>query len=223
MSKFQATRLLPMLLVLLVSATPYQAADSQTSDPQGSESNFSELRLDAALIQGFLRVVYFVDGGRFHFREYSECSYEFIQNPSVSVKDGLVHVSAEYFRRRGTGAAGGCLGGPQTNTNVTLLARPFAQGSAVALEILEIKTERMPQLIVSASRSGGRPATDDTYLRPDDGHEPHSPGPAIVRYLIARGSRGTPGGGRRSGAPHRAAGDLVGDACATSPDRFAES
>ncbi len=50
MNRFHATRLLPMLLVLLVSATPYQAADSQTSDPQGSESNFSKLRLDAALI-----------------------------------------------------------------------------------------------------------------------------------------------------------------------------
>ncbi len=91
-------------------------------------------------------MIYFVDGGRFHFREYSECSYEFIQNPSVSVKDGFVYLSAEYYRRRGTGAAGGCLGGSQTNTNVTLSARPFAQGSAVALEILEIKTELMPQL-----------------------------------------------------------------------------
>ncbi len=146
MNKSIATRSLPMLLVLLVSATPYQAADSQASDPQGSESNFSELRLNAPLIQDFLRVIYFADGGRFHFREYSECSYEFIQNPSVSVKDGLVHVSAEYYRRRGTGAAGRCLGGPGTNTKVTLSARPFAQGSAVALEILEVKTERMPRL-----------------------------------------------------------------------------
>ena len=146
MNKSIATRSLPMLLVLLVSATPCQAADSQTSDPQGSESNFSELRLDAPLIQDFLRVIYFVDGGRFHFREYSECSYEFIQNPSVSVEDGLVHVSAEYYRRRGTAAAGGCLGVPGTNTKITRSARPFAQGSAVGLEILEINTERMPQL-----------------------------------------------------------------------------
>ncbi len=141
-----ATRSLPLLLALLVSATAYQAAASQASGPEGSGSNFSELRLNAPLIQGFLRVIYFTDGGRFHFREYSACSYEFIQNPSVSVKDGLVHISAEYYRRRGTGVAGGCLGGPGTNTEVTLSARPFAEGSAVALEILEIKTERMPDL-----------------------------------------------------------------------------
>ena len=76
---------------------------------QAAESNISELRLDSALIRDFLQVIYFGDDGRFHFREYSTCSYQFLQNPSVAVADGLVRVSAEFYSRRGTEALGRCV------------------------------------------------------------------------------------------------------------------
>ena len=113
---------------------------------QATESNLSELRLSAALIEEFLQVIYFTDGGRFHFREYSTCSYEFIQSPSVLVEDGLVRVEAEYYRRRATEALGRCVGGPGTSTTVSMSARPSAQGSTMAFEILEVKTESLPNL-----------------------------------------------------------------------------
>lgn len=116
------------------------------ANPQATEPNLSELRLDASLIESFLGVIYFSDEGRFHLREYSTCSYQFLQNPSVAVEDGLVRVSAELYSRRGTEALGGCVGGPAIHTTVVMSARPFAQGSAVGMEILEVTTETMPEL-----------------------------------------------------------------------------
>jgi len=138
-------RLLPMLVILPLGLGPEMAA-ARPQAPQATEPNISELRLDAALIGDFLRVIYFGDDGRFHFREYSTCSYQFIQNPAVSVEDGLVHVTAEYYARRGTEALGGCAGGPGTSTAVTMSARLSAQGSTMAFEILEVKTESMPRI-----------------------------------------------------------------------------
>ena len=128
-----------------LQAASVQAVEAVTSS-QATESNISELRLSAALIEEFLQVIYFTDGGRFHFREYSTCSYEFIQSPSVLVEDGLVRVAAEYYRRRGTEALGRCVGGPGTSTTVSMSARPSAQGSTMSFEILEVKTESLPNL-----------------------------------------------------------------------------
>ena len=135
-------RLLPILSILALGASPQVAA----AHPQAPESNISELRIDSSLIQDFLQVIYFADEGRFHFREYSTCSYQFLQNPSVSVEDGLVRVSAEFYSRRATQTLGKCVGGPAVSTTVLMSARPFAQGSAVAIEILEVKTETLPKL-----------------------------------------------------------------------------
>jgi len=142
MSTSYSRRLGSALLVLALATSPFAAAAQES----GAASSLSELRLDAALIQEFLQVIYFADGGRFHFKEYSDCSYEFIQNPVVSIDGGLVRVGAEYFRRRGTPALGGCAGIPGTSTNVTLVARPSAEDSALALEVLEVRTETLPEL-----------------------------------------------------------------------------
>ncbi len=128
-----------------LQAASVRAAQAVPSS-QATESNLSELRLSAALIEEFLQVIYFTDAGRFHFREYSTCSYEFLQSPSVMVEDGLVRVAAEYYRRRGTEALGRCVGGPGASTTVSMSARPSAQGSTIAFEILEVKTESLPNL-----------------------------------------------------------------------------
>lgn len=141
-----AVRSLPVLLVALVGATPYLAADPQAADSRGSAPDSSEMRLSAPLIQDFLRVIYFGQEGRVHFREYSECNYEFVQNPGVVVQDGLVHVTAEYYRRIARAAGGACIGGPGSSDKVTLTARPYAEGTAVAIEITDIRMERAPSL-----------------------------------------------------------------------------
>jgi len=135
-------RLLPALVVVVLALSwPLASAH-----PQATETNVSELGLSETLIKEFLQVIYFTDGGRFHFKEYSTCSYEFIQNPTVSIEDGIVKIGAEYYRRSGTEALGGCVGGPGTNTIVTLSARLAPAGRAVALEIFEVKTESLPRL-----------------------------------------------------------------------------
>ncbi len=149
MSIFTALRWLPLLsIVVLGGSSPAAVANSQATAAmsQATDAKVSELRLDASLIEDFLRSIYFADDGRFHFREYSTCSYEFLQNPIVSVEDDLVLVSAEFFRRRGTETLGRCVGGPGVNTTVTMSARLSAQGSAVAIEIIEVKTETLPKL-----------------------------------------------------------------------------
>lgn len=113
---------------------------------QAPEAPAGELLLDAALIRELLQVIYFDNQGRYHFREYSTCSYEFLQNPTVAIDGDLLRISADYYRRRGSEALGGCVGGPGADTVVRLTARPSAAGSKLTIEILEVTTESMPQL-----------------------------------------------------------------------------
>ncbi len=139
-ARCRAILAIPILATLIVAPIGALAA------PQSAPSGVSELRLDAALIESFIRVIYLGDDGRFHFREYSRCSYEFIQNPRVSVEGGLVRVSAEYWSRRGSEGLGGCVGGPGINTNVLLSARLAPEGSAIAIELLSVETDTLPAL-----------------------------------------------------------------------------
>lgn len=145
MSISTALRWLPILSILAFGASPHTQAEAAPSS-QAGESDVSELRLNAALIEEFLQVIYFTDGGRFHFREYATCSYEFIQSPSVVVEDGVVRVTADYYRRRGSEALGGCVGGPGASTKVSMSARLSGEGSTMAFEIFEVKTESMPRM-----------------------------------------------------------------------------
>jgi hypothetical protein len=153
MSLSKNCRLLPALCFLVLSANPAVAA---VADPapagqpatlaQTPEPQLSELRLDASLIDEFVQSIFFADQGRYHFREYSKCSYEFLQNPSVVVEEGVVSVTADYWRRSAAEVGGACVGGPGMNTNVTMSARLAARGSAVAIEVFEVETESLASL-----------------------------------------------------------------------------
>jgi len=129
-----------------VAALGFAAAMPTAVYAQVPEGPAGELLLDAALIGEFIQVIYFAEEGRYHFREYSTCSYEFLQNPTVAIDGDLLRVSADYYRRRATEAIGGCVGGPGADTVVRLTARLGAGGSKLAIEILEVTTEAMPQL-----------------------------------------------------------------------------
>ncbi len=133
------------------SEQPTQAARSEQPGPaaqseQPTRGESSGLRLDAGLIKDFLEVLFFGDDGRFHFREYFPCSYQFVQNPRVSVQDGLVLVTADYYARRGSEGLGGCVGTPGIDTTVTVSARVTARGSGLAIEILNLRSETLPAL-----------------------------------------------------------------------------
>ena len=78
-------RLLPVLSILALGVMLQPTVVAQ---PHASPAGSSEIRLDASLIKDFLEVIYFGEDGRFHFREYSPCSYQFLQNPSSSSKEG---------------------------------------------------------------------------------------------------------------------------------------
>ena len=146
---WRANRLMPVLslLVLLPVAGLIPAwGEEEVASVQGAESNLSEMRLDDSLIEDFLNVIYFTDNGRLHLAEYSECSYEYVQNPSVSVEEGVVRVGADYYRRQARETLGACVGGPGTNTRVNLSARVSASGRSVAIEVFDIQTESLPEL-----------------------------------------------------------------------------
>jgi hypothetical protein len=116
------------------------------STGQEAPAGASEVRFDVTLIQDFVRVAFFGQEGRFHFKEYSACSYEFLQNPQVETRDDLLVISAEYWRRTATPAGNLCVGGPGMNATAVMHARPYGSGRTLGLEILEITTREMPEL-----------------------------------------------------------------------------
>lgn len=122
---------------------PPHPAPPATQEPAGPAM---EVRLDGSLIQDFVRSAFFGREGRFHFKEYSACNYEFLQNPQVEIRDGMLVVSAEYWRRMATAAGSLCVGGPGMNATAVMRARPYGSGRTLGLEITEITTEEMPEL-----------------------------------------------------------------------------
>jgi hypothetical protein len=129
---------------------PYALLSAAQDSPRGAV----ELRLDETLIQDFVRSGFFGKEGRFHFKEYTACNYEFLQNPQVEIRDGMLVISAEYWRRVATPAGSLCVGGPGMNATAVMHARPYGSGRTLGLEITEITTEEMPELtrfILSAS------------------------------------------------------------------------
>jgi len=113
---------------------------------QSAPTGASEIRFDVSLIQDFVRVAFFGKEGRFHFKEYSACNYEFLQNPKVEIQDGLLVISAEYWRRLATPAGSLCVGGPGTSATAVMHARPYGSGRTLGLEITQITTKEMPEL-----------------------------------------------------------------------------
>jgi len=130
------------------AATAGQPAAPTTGSgaAQNAPAGASEIRFDVSLIQDFIRVAFFGKEGRFHFKEYSTCNYEFLQNPKVEIQDGLLVISAEYWRRLATPAGSLCIGGPGANATAVMHARPYGSGRTLGLEITQITTEEMPEL-----------------------------------------------------------------------------
>ena len=119
---------------------------STLSASQNAPAGASEIRFDISLIQDFVRVAFFGKEGRFHLKEYSACNYEFLQNPKVEIQDGLLVISAEYWRRLATPAGSRCIGGPGTSATAVMHARPYGSGRTLGLEITQITTAEMPGL-----------------------------------------------------------------------------
>jgi hypothetical protein len=125
---------------------PPAAPTTGFTTAQGTPAGASEIRLDVSLIQDFVRVAFFGKEGRFHFKDYTACNYEFLQNPKVEIQDGLLVISAEYWRRLATPAGSLCVGGPGTSATAVMHARPYGSGRTLGLEITEITTKEMPEL-----------------------------------------------------------------------------
>lgn len=112
----------------------------QAPAPDEGTAAADEMTLRAETIAQFLRVAWFGDDGRYHFSAYSDCSYSFLQNPSVEIGDGNLTLSAEYWRRTATAAGGRCVGGPGANARVIMHARPVVRDGAVVLQISRVET-----------------------------------------------------------------------------------
>lgn len=124
------------------AAAPSPGPTASQSTPAGA----SEIRFDVSLIQDFVRVGFFGKEGRFHFKEYTACNYEFLQNPKVEVQNGELVISAEYWRRLATPAGSLCVGGPGSNATAVMHARPYGSGRTLGLEVTRITTQEMPGL-----------------------------------------------------------------------------
>jgi hypothetical protein len=125
---------------------PAAAPSPAPTTSQGAPSGASEIHFDVSLIQDFVRVAFFGKEGRVHFKEYTACNYEFLQNPRVEIQNEELVISAEYWRRLATPAGSLCVGGPGSNVTAVMHARPYGSGRTLGLEVTRITTQEMPGL-----------------------------------------------------------------------------
>jgi hypothetical protein len=135
------TRLLAKLVVLtllLASAFVLAAPSAHAID----------LVVHASVVAKALKAQLFRDRGRYYLRRPDRCNDPYLENPTVSFKQGRVYVGAHFAGRIGALIAGVCQSATEPSA-IMLSARPVLRSREAVLE--DVRLERADKPMVAAA------------------------------------------------------------------------
>jgi hypothetical protein len=135
------TRLLAKLrvLILLFASTFALAAPS---------AHAIDLVVHASMVAKALKAQLFKDRGRYYLHRPDRCNDPYLENPTVSFKQGRVYVGAHFAGRIGALIAGVCQSTTEPSA-IMLSARPVLRSQEAALE--DVRLERADKPMVAAA------------------------------------------------------------------------
>src|SRR6266699_6210158 len=135
------TRLLSKLgvLPLLFASTFALAAPS---------AHAIDLVVHASTLVKALKVQVFKDRGRYYLQRPERCNDPYLENPTVSFKQGRVYVGAHFAGRIGALIGGVCQSTTETSA-VMLSARPVLRAQEAALEDVRLESADKPMVAVA--------------------------------------------------------------------------
>jgi len=104
-----------------------------------------DLIVHSSLVVKALKAQVFKDRGRYYLQPPDRCSDPYLENPSVSLKQGRVYVGARFAGKIG-GLIGGACKSATAPSAVMLSARPVLRGDQAGLDDVRIETAGDPMV-----------------------------------------------------------------------------
>jgi hypothetical protein len=126
----------PRVLTLLFASTFALAAPS---------AHAIDLVVHASMVVKALKAQVFKDKGRYYLQRPDRCNDPYLENPTVSFKQGRVYVGAHFAGRIGALIAGVCQSATEPSA-IVLSARPVVRSQQAALEDVRLESADKPMV-----------------------------------------------------------------------------
>jgi hypothetical protein len=113
-----------------------------------STAHAVDLVVHASTIAKALKTQLFNDQGRYYLRRPDRCNDPYLENPTVSFKEGRIYVGAHFAGRIGAMIAGVCQSAADPSA-IVLSARPVLRSREAVLE--DVRLERVDKPLVAAA------------------------------------------------------------------------
>jgi len=115
-------------------------------------ANAFDLVVHSSMVLKALKAQVFKERGRYYLQRPDRCSDPYLDNPSVSFKQGRVYVGARFAGKIGGLIGGVCKSATTQPSAVMLSARPVLRGDQAALE--DVRLEAADDPMVAAALQG---------------------------------------------------------------------
>jgi hypothetical protein len=126
----------PSVLMLLFASTLALTAPS---------AHAIDLVVHASTVAKALKALVFKDKGRYYLQRPDRCNDPYLENPTVSFKQGRVYVGAHFAGRIGALIGGVCQSATEPSA-IMLSARPVLRGQQAALEDVRLEAADKPMV-----------------------------------------------------------------------------
>jgi len=110
-----------------------------------SSAHAFDLVVHASTVTKALKVQVFKDKGRYYLQRPSPCSDPYLENPTVSFRQGRVYIGAHFAGRIGALIGGVCKSATEPSA-IMLSARPLLRAQQAALEDVRIEAADTPMV-----------------------------------------------------------------------------
>jgi len=128
-----------------------------------SSAHAFDLVVHASTVTKALKVQVFKDKGRYYLQKPSPCSDPYLENPTVSFRQGRVYIGAHFAGRIGALIGGVCKSAIEPSA-IMLSARPVLRTQQAALEDVRIESADKPMVAAALQNLIGGNALSKLHI-----------------------------------------------------------
>ena len=128
-----------------------------------SSAHAFDLVVHASTVTKALKVQVFKDKGRYYLQKPSPCSDPYLENPTVSFRQGRVYIGARFAGRIGALIGGVCKSATEPSA-IMLSARPVLRAQQAALEDVRIESADKPMVAAALQNLIGGNALSKLHI-----------------------------------------------------------
>jgi len=122
-----------------------------------------DLVVHASTVAKALRAQVFKDKGRYYLQKPDRCSDPYLENPTVSFREGRVYIGARFAGRIGASIGGVCRSATEPGA-IMLSARPVLRAQQAALEDVRVEAADTPMVAAALQNLVGGNALSRLHI-----------------------------------------------------------